>query len=374
MRGLALVLTVILLLTGVWLLSRPPAATPEPIDLGQLLGGAAEQGFERALKPRPFSFPEDHGPHLGFRNEWWYFTGNLETASGGRFGFQLVFFRNALAPGKATGDSRWRTQQAWMAHFAVTDVQADAFHAFERFNRGALDLAGARAKPFEVWLDDWRVTEAAGRWRLQAREQGVVLDLWLMSETDPLLQGEAGLSRKSAESGNASYYYSLPRLSAEGELKMGGQAHRVSGLAWLDREWSTSALSQDQAGWDWFSLQLGDGSDLMYYRLRRKDGSTDPFSAGSWRSALGRQVRLGPKDVQLESLDHWESPRGGRYPVRWRLTIPSLELALEVVPVIEQQELDLYVRYWEGAVDARGVRASQPIEGRGYLELTGYAE
>ena len=223
-------------------------------------------------------------------------------------------------------------------------------------------------------MDDWSVIEVNGHWQLQARDGEIAISLSLLPQRSPVLQGENGLSQKSADPGNASHYYSIPRLSAEGEISLGEQRYPVRGLAWLDREWSTSALGKDQAGWDWFSLQLSDGSDLMFYRLRKKDGTVDPYSAGSFVQRDGTLTRLGPEEVKLDAIRYWQSPRGGRYPVSWRLSIPSLKLDLEVTPVMENQELDLYVRYWEGAVDVAGKRNGQPIQGRGYLELAGYAE
>jgi len=357
-----------------WLFGRQAAVPVAPLDLGEVLGGTADAGFERATAARSFRFPEDHGAHPGFRNEWWYFTGNLEATDRRRFGFQLVFFRNALAPGKVAGGSPWRSHQSWMAHFALTDADDNEFHAFERFSRGAIGLAGAQSRPFSVWLDDWSVIEVDGRWQLQAREGEIAISLSLLPQRSPVLQGQAGLSQKSADPGNASYYYSIPRLSAEGEISLGEQRYPVRGLAWLDREWSTSALGQDQAGWDWFSLQLSDGSDLMFYRLRKKDGTVDPYSAGSFVQKDGILTRLGPEGIKLDVVRYWQSPKGGRYPIHWRLNIPSLQLELEVTPVMENQELDLYVRYWEGAVDVAGQRNGLPIQGRGYLELAGYAD
>lgn len=375
MRRLAFVLLLTAIGMAWWLFGRQTVIVPKPFDLGEGLGGIASEGFARATIPRKFQFPADHGAHPDFRNEWWYFTGNLEdSASQRRFGFQLVFFRNALSPGSAVGGSPWRSHQSWMAHFALTDAHSGRFQAFERFSRGAMDLAGARASPFSVWLDDWSVSEADGRWQLQAREGELSINLVLVPQRQPVLQGDKGLSRKSGKPGNASYYYSIPRLAATGEISLGKRQYPVTGLAWLDREWSTSALGEDQAGWDWFSLQLSDGSDLMFYRLRKKDGSVDAYSAGSLVGKDGAQIRLDADAVQLQALDYWQSPKGGRYPISWQLRIPDLDMVLEVRPVLEDQELDLYVRYWEGAVDVSGSRAGKPIQGQGYLELAGYAE
>lgn len=346
----------------------------QTVAVAEALGGGDTTGYARALEPREFRFPADHGAHPEYRNEWWYITANLEDEQGRRYGLQFTLFRIALAPQSPQRASRWATRQVWMGHFAVTDVSAGVHKAYERFARGALGLAGAQLSPrFRVWLHDWALQggpEAAFPWRLQAAAQGVEAQLEFTPIKDIVLQGEDGLSPKSAEPGNASYYYSLPRMAADGELHLNGRRHRVRGLAWLDREWSTSALGADQAGWDWFALQLADGRDLMYYRLRRKDGGADPHSAGTLVEADGRVHRLQADAVRLEALEHWVSPAGVRYPSVWRLKVQGLARPLIVRPVIPDQEMDLTVRYWEGAVDVLDPDG-RPL-GRGYVELAGY--
>ncbi len=343
------------------------------IDVAAALGGAAAEGFARAVEPHEFSFPADHGAHPGFRNEWWYFTGNLDAEDGRRFGFQLTLFRIALTPQAAQRASGWATDTVWMGHFAITDVDGQRHHGFERFARGAAGLAGAQTSPLRIWLGDWQIsggTAGDAPWRIEAGEQGVGLRLDLRAVSDIVLQGEGGLSRKSAEPGNASYYYSIPRLAALGEVTLGGQRHAVRGTAWLDREWSTSALGSDQAGWDWFALQLTDGTDLMYYRLRRKDGRVDPLSRGSVSLAGQGQVALRPEDVEVEPLSYWTSADGVTYPATWRMRFPALGRALTLRPVVAEQEMRLSVRYWEGAVDVLDEQGTRI--GRGYVELAGY--
>jgi len=354
------------------------ACAPEPprrpaLQVGAVLSQAPVEGFARALVPRPFAFPDDHGPHPAFRIEWWYFTGNLEDAAGRRFGYQLTFFRNALRPDAPDSPSAWAAREVWMGHLAVSDPAARRFHAFERFERGALGLAGARAAPFEVWTGSWSARGSdAGPFplRLQAEEGDVALELTLEPQKQLVLQGDRGLSQKGREPGNASYYYSFTRLATRGTLRTPDGEHAVQGGSWLDREWSTSALEPDQAGWDWLALQLDDGRELMLYQLRARDGAPTPQSAGTLVEADGTSRRLALDDFTLESLDTWSSPRSGAvYPSRWRVLVPLAQLELDVRPVLADQELDLSFRYWEGAVDVRD--ADGPV-GRGYVELTGY--
>ena len=345
------------------------------LELETVLGGADSDGFSRALEVRPFQFPADHGPHPGFRSEWWYFTGNLEGEDDRHFGYQWTLFRFALAPQASTRRSRWATRQLYMGHFTVTDVRAGRFHAHERLARGTLDLAGARAEPFRVWIEDWSVSRgesADDAWRLQAASGEVAVDLQLRPAKPVVLQGDRGLSRKGVTPGNASYYYSVPRLETRGTVRVDGERFSVSGSSWLDREWSTSALEEGQAGWDWFGLQLSDGTELMFYQLRRKDGSLDTHSRGAFVDAQGSALSLGPPDVAIEVLGSWDSPLGPRYPARWRLTVKPLALSLDIMPVLPNQELDTSFRYWEGAVRITGRRAGEPLTGQGYVELTGY--
>jgi predicted secreted hydrolase len=356
----------------------PPATAPPPetLSVSELLGPGDSDGYHLAVAHRKFEFPEDHGPHDGFRTEWWYFTGTLADVSGRRFGYQLTFFRTALAPPREAvrRESAWATDHAFMAHFAVTDVAEDTFHAHERFSREALGLAGASADPLGVWLEDWRVTWISGdRLQLEAVADGISLSLTLEQGKAPVLQGDAGLSRKGRGRGNASYYYSLTRMPSSGFVRLSGEEFEVKGESWMDREWSTSVLEEDQVGWDWFSLQLDDGRDLMIYLLRRADGSVDELSAGTLIDAEGAYQRLTPASWKIEVLDTWTSPASGaRYPASWRLELPAARLELELRPLVANQELNHTFRYWEGAVEARASSSGAPVVGHGYVELTGY--
>jgi predicted secreted hydrolase len=348
------------------------------LSLLETLATADTAGYARAFEPRAFDFPADDGPHPAFRTEWWYVTGNLTSSDARDFGFQLTIFRSALTPDPPESPSTWATNQAYMAHFTLTDVAAGDFHAHERFARGAAGLAGARAEPLEVWLGDWSIaaTTATSPLRLSADAEGVAIDLTLEAGKPPILQGDRGLSRKGSELGNASYYYSLTRMPARGTVVIEGDTIAVSGLAWLDREWSTSALSEGQVGWDWFALQLDDGWDLMAYRLRRGDGTADVWSEAVIVDPTGAATRLRFGDeLALESTGTWSSPVDGAvYPSGWRIMIPSRGWDLTIEPRIAEQELDLSFRYWEGAVSVRGGgEGGTRVTGRGYVELTGYA-
>jgi predicted secreted hydrolase len=343
------------------------------IALDRALGPGDETGFARALEPRDFHFPADHGPHPSFRNEWWYLTGNLADPRGRRFGYQVTFFRIALTPQPPARDSAWASHQVWLAHAALTDVAAGEHLARERLQRQALGLAGARSAPLRVWTGDWELASGAGpaTWRLRVATEAFGLELELRPQGPPQLQGDHGLSPKSGAPGNASYYYSIPRLTTRGRLQRGADEYQVTGLSWLDREWSTSALGPDQVGWDWFSMQLADGGDLMYYQLRRRDGSADPHSRGQLRTADGRIIPLTPERVQLTPRDWWQAPDGRRYPVAWRFETPALGYPLRVRALVADQFMDLSVKYWEGAVALEDARDGRHL-GYGYLELAGY--
>ena len=350
--------------------TEPPA--PAALSVAEQLGGQPAEGVARAATPRDFVFPDDHGPHGEYRNEWWYFTGNLDAADGRRFGFQVTFSRIGLDANAPERASNWAASEAWMAHFALSDAASGTHRAAERFARGAMGLAGATTQPLRVWLEDWALSSVDGgvTWQLNAATDDFGLELTLRAARPVVLQGDRGLSRKSTEPGNASYYYSVPRLAATGTVTLDGTTHAASGLAWLDREWSTSALGTEQAGWDWFALQLADGRDLMYYRLRRTDGSIDPLSRGSLVDGAGRRLELAA-DLDLQPVRHWQAPDGHRIPVEWTMTLPNERRPLRVVAAFDDQYMELAVRYWEGMVDVRDDATGAAL-GRGYLEMTGY--
>ncbi len=353
--------------------SVPPTTT---LVLTNLLARGDTEGYQRATEPRTFSFPDDHGAHPDFRNEWWYLTGNLTSADGHQFGYQFTLFRSAITPDDPDRQSDWATRQLYMAHFALTDVQANTFHASERLSRGAVGLAGVTTEPFRAWLDDWEIAgDNPPPFRLRAGTDALGLELELTSAKPTVLQGDRGLSRKGREPGNASYYYSMTRMPTRGVVVSGLKTYAVQGSSWLDREWSTSALEPSQTGWDWFALQLSDGRDLMIYQLRLEDGAVDPLSSGTIVSMDGTSERLGSSHFSIETLDWWISPATRiRYPAAWKILVPTEQIELTVTPRLADQELSLSVVYWEGAVQVRGSSNNRAVTGDGYVELTGYGD
>ncbi len=372
---LVVLLAVGLAAAGLALAPRQKAEVEASLEGLSLPGGP----FERAEGPAAFTFPKDFGPHEGFQTEWWYYTGNLATNDGQEFGFQLTFFRRALlGPGQgAERTSAWGTGQVYLAHFTLSEISRGRFHAFERFERGAAGLAGAQGEPrFSAWVDDWLVEQTGEKeFRLHAAENGVQIDLNLRDLKGPVLQGDRGYSRKGPEPGNASYYISQTRLETTGTLSVGGRDYAVGGLSWMDHEYSTSALGDGLVGWDWFSLQLDDGSELMVYRLRKADGSPGEYSQGTLIRPDGSVRPLTREDFSVEVNGTWQSPHsGGVYPAAWVVSVPDEGLTLRIRPKMADQELNLSFIYWEGAVRVEGERNGAPLGGSGYVELTGYAQ
>jgi len=353
-------------------------------SVSDTLSSKADERFARALEPMTFQFPRDHGAHPEYQIEWWYYTGNLHTDDGKAFGYQLTFFRFALTPQMPERSSHFATNQVYMAHFAVTDAANNEYFCFERRSRGAGGLAGATREPtYKVWLEDWSATETEpGVMHLRVpstsdsieMEPQIGLSLNLRQTRPPILQGDRGLSQKGPELGNATYYYSLVGLETTGEVTVNGERVTVSGISWMDHEFGTSFLGEGFVGWDWFSLQLEDGTVLMLYCLRRSDQSCDPQTfEGTLVYPDGRQLRIGTKDFTLIPTRQWTSPESGAiYPSGWQITFPELKIALQVEPMIPNQEFRASFTYWEGAVQVHGQIDDAAVDGRGYVELTGY--
>jgi predicted secreted hydrolase len=337
----------------------------------------ADDGWRAITGPPELVFPRDHGAHPDTRTEWWYVTGLVSDDDGHRYGFQITFFRQGLAPGDPpAGASHLRARQIAAAHLAVADIGEGVFHHAERLRRQGGGLAGWSTDDLEVWLDDWQMRRGEdGVIAIDARDPvtGIGLDLDLEPVRPLVLQGDRGYSQKGAEPGNASAYLTWSRLEVSGSIEVDGGHIEVGGAAWFDHEWGTSQLGAGVAGWDWFSLRLDDGRDLMVYRLRRADGTPDLYSSGTVVQPDGGTTTLARDDVEIEPVDWWTSPAtGGRYPVRWRLRVPAHDVDLEVSALLPASELDgsatTGVVYWEGPVEASG-----SARGEGYVELTGYA-
>ncbi len=337
-------------------------------------------GYARATEPGAIRFPADRGPHEEYQTEWWYYTGNLATMEGRRFGYQLTFFRRALSPpgtmGDSTRPSRWRTNQVYLAHFAVSDIEGGRFQHSEAFSRGAMGLAGATADPYAVWLENWHARSAGPDVvKLHAKSGDAGIDLILEETMPPVLHGDRGLSPKGPEPGNASYYYSIIRQETSGTVTAGGRKYAVTGLSWKDHEYSTSALSPGTVGWDWFSLQFDDGAALMVFQLRREDGTLENASSGTFISADGAASHLEKADWYVEVLEEWESPESGAvYPVKWRMEIDPIDLMISGGALMSAQEMNVSTTYWEGAAAFSGTRSGNPVSAEGYVEMTGYAE
>lgn len=354
-----------------------PDSTEPASNLSQMLGGEGVTGFLRAEEPRLFSFPEDHGAHDGFRNEWWYLTGNLEDEKGGEWGYQLTLFRIALSPEKPEGQSRWHTRYVWMGHAAVSDIANGRHYHAQRLSREVEGLSGISESPLTVRIENWFLQSDSEQkdsslpWRFYADGGDFSLSLRVESLKEPVLQGENGLSRKGPGQGNASYYYSQTRLQTHGDIEVGEKRFRVAGLSWLDREWSTSVLAANQLGWDWFSLQLNDGRDLMYYQIRDKDGKSDPHSAGSVVDQRGKSRPLAREAITLTPKRFWSGSSGANFPVEWSLRVEGEPQEWIVTARFDEQEMLTMVNYWEGAVLVRETRSGEVL-GKGYLEMTGY--
>ena len=335
-------------------------------------------GFVLADGSRQLTFPDDFGAHEEFRTEWWYYTGNLQTPEGRHFGFELTIFRVGLQPPtvELPADSEWYDHSIYFAHFAVSDIAGEQFYAFERYARPGPGLAGAQADPYRVWVEDWSIREqGSATYHLRAQQEDLSLDLTLTDEMGVVLHGEEGYSRKGKDAANASYYYSQPRLRAEGSIEVDGVPYPVNGLAWKDHEFSTSVLDEDQIGWDWFSLQFEDGSALMLFQLRERDGQLSESSSGTFITANGTPQPMQNSDFEVTVLDQWQSPHTqGVYPAAWEIRLRKPDCLLQVSPWMADQEIHFpAVTYWEGAVHFEGTCGETPASGNGYIELTGYA-
>jgi len=346
----------------------------------ELTGVGSAQEWKQAIGPWNWSFPRDHGSHAPFRTEWWYFTGNLRNPEGNRLGYQLTFFRQGIRFKRKDQGGPWSIRDLYFGHFALTDALAGQFWYAERLSREGPGLAGAGEKAMDVWLLNWKAKQAGAKVNLEARHEAMALSLEVESQKPIIFHGKNGLSQKGPREGQASYYYSYTDMKVRGSVKtpLSPSAIPVEGKGWFDHEFGSNQLSPEQVGWDWFSLHLSDGQDLMIYLLRRKDGTFEPSSSGTLVSPKGRSLHLRLSDFQIEILDRWKSPKSGAtYPSHWRVKVPLAQITVELKPLIPSQELltggSTGVTYWEGAVAGRGTSGGKTITCEGYVELTGYA-
>lgn len=336
--------------------------------------------------PCELAFPRDHGMHPGYRTEWWYYTGNLAASSGERFGFQLTFFRSQMSPPGAEADwpadpSAWRTKQLFLAHAAVSDLTENRFYYDEQMARGALDLAGAKQEDglTRIHVGTWSVTLEPGEHRLRAAGDTFAFDLSCNPLKPLVAHGDRGYSLKGSKPESASCYYSFTRLETVGTVTVGGEPIPVEGTGWMDHEFGVAPLERDLIGWDWFSVQLKNNTELMIFLLRDREGSHSPLSSGTFVDTSGNSQHLSEGDFKIEIVDHWKSPSTGAiYPSRWRVQVFSRGLDLLIVPNLANQELvtekSTQVTYWEGSVSVAGTSEGRAVEGVGYVEMTGYAE
>jgi predicted secreted hydrolase len=345
--------------------------------------------FKRALPGRIFSFPQDHFSHPEFKTEWWYYSGHLQSQGQDKksYGYQLTFFRTGLKRETKNQKSKWAIQDLYFAHLALTDESKMKFEYHEKISRGSLGEGGASVfkkdgKPLRVWLEDWSVELKGPLMQdhlLKAGEKNIGIELILIPGKNPVIHGQNGISQKAEGEGYASHYYSITHLKTTGKVFLKNKEIPVEGISWMDHEFGSNQLQEYQVGWDWFSVQLDNGVDLMFYQIRQRDGKTDPYSSGTIIFPDGRYQHLPKKEFQIDVLNQWKSPKSSTiYPSAWSVNVPDHQIELTLTPTVKNQELitkeSTQVTYWEGSVRVNGKYQGHSIKGMGYVELTGYAK
>jgi len=340
---------------------------------------AIAKAFKQALPGYNFSFPHDHASHDDFKTEWWYFTGHLKTDAGANYGYELTFFRSGMDSSPTTSTSRWDLQNVYMAHLALTDPQGHKFYFREKLNRNSPGVAGARQDTCYVYNELWSLEELGDKFVLRADVPEFGIHLLLSSKKKPTINGANGVSQKASCVGCASHYYSMTRLETTGTLFLDKKPVPVTGLSWMDHEFGSNQLTSEQVGWDWFSVQLDNGYELMLYSMRRNDGTIDKNSSGTLVAPDGASLHLTVDDFSIKSSSQWKSAKsGGNYPMDWQVTIPSINMNLKILPTMKEQELvtagSTGVVYWEGDSTVSGIVDDKKVAGQAYVEMTGYAE
>ena len=330
--------------------------------------------FKVALPGYAYQFPRDHFDHPDYQTEWWYYTGNLKSPDGHRFGFELTFFRRGIA--RDTNPSPWHIHDLYMAHLALSDLSDHHFYHAERINRAGPGIAGVNQQSGLIWNGNWQAHLDNDRQQLRGIGEDFDLNLNLKTDKPPIIHGRNGISQKAEGAGHASHYISFTRLLTSGSIELDGTTYQVLGTSWMDHEFFTESMDSTETGWDWLGLQFDNNTELMLYRLRHKDGTVDPYSSGTYIDARGQSFFFSAKDFAMtQSGDNWTSPQTkATYPIRWHVSIPSLDLDFNVATPLPNQELSSAIgwSYWEGAVDVTA-QAGGP-RGVGYLEMTGYAK
>ncbi len=337
-------------------------------------GGAAD--YQPALPGYHYDFPRGYFSHPNYQTEWWYYTGNVQSADGHRFGFELTFFRQGVS--RTPASSPWYVHDLYMAHLALSDLSGQHYYHTERINRAGPGIAGIDAARGLIWNGNWSLHIGDHGQQITGVAGDFGIGFSLTPQKPVVIQGQNGISQKAEGAGHASHYFSLTRLLTSGAIEIGGTKYQVEGTSWMDHEFFTGSMAGDESGWDWIGVQFSDNTELMLYRMRHKDGSVDPFSSGSYVDALGKSRFLTERDFTMSPAgDAWTSPQThGEYPLRWQVSIPSLGMRFEITTPLRDQELTstLGPSYWEGAVDVRGQEGSHALRGVGYLEMTGYAQ
>ena len=346
------------------------------ILLAALCLTAHAQTYAPALPGYQYQFPRDHFSHPEYQTEWWYYTGNLRAKDGHRFGFELTFFRQGIS--REPNPSPWFIHDVYMAHLALSDVTAGRYYATERMNRMGPDIASVDPASGTVWNGNWQTRITATSHTLHGLGENFSFSLKATPQKPPVIQGQNGVSQKAEGAGNASHYISFTRMTTTGTVELNGTTYGVDGDAWMDHEFFSDSMGGDEVGWDWLSVQLGDNTELMLYRLRHKDGSVDPYSSGTYIDSQGKTSHLALNDFSMTKAgETWKSGRtGATYPISWTVTVPALRLQISIATPLKNQEFvsRFGPSYWEGAIDVTGHHEERDVRGTGYLEMTGYSQ